>query len=185
MTTTLTAIKAIRPKILHGSSTKIKTACGNVFVIVNMHEGKPFEVLVKLGKAGGCPACQLEALTRCITLGLRCGIPAEDFIDSLSNLKCPGGMYQAGEQELYIHSCPDAIAHVLKTVTKSAKNAAPIHETTNPIIAPDSATKKKPIKSTPNISIIPNGSTCPDCGTVMMFAEGCVTCPSCGYSKCG
>ena len=179
----MTAIKAIRPKILHGSSTKVKTACGNVFVIVNMHEGKPFEILVKLGKAGGCPSCQLEALTRCITLGLRCGIPAENFIDSLSGLKCPGGMYQAGEQELFIHSCPDAIAYVLKEVIKNTIGIKHI-ETSIPVLNTDNVPIRKTTKGIPNTPIIPNGSNCPDCGTMMMFAEGCATCPSCGYSKC-
>jgi len=26
---------------------------------------------------------------------------------------------------------------------------------------------------------------CPDCGTMVEFAEGCLRCPSCGYSQCG
>ena len=27
--------------------------------------------------------------------------------------------------------------------------------------------------------------TCPDCGSQMEFAEGCVKCHVCGYSECG
>jgi len=26
---------------------------------------------------------------------------------------------------------------------------------------------------------------CPECGTTLWFEEGCATCHSCGYSKCG
>lgn len=26
---------------------------------------------------------------------------------------------------------------------------------------------------------------CPDCGATLFYQEGCVTCQSCGYSKCG
>ena len=26
---------------------------------------------------------------------------------------------------------------------------------------------------------------CPECGSTMFYQEGCKTCPSCGYSKCG
>ncbi|MEE8573469.1 MAG: hypothetical protein V3T20_09395, partial [Gemmatimonadota bacterium] len=27
--------------------------------------------------------------------------------------------------------------------------------------------------------------TCPDCGSSLEFAEGCVKCHACGYSECG
>jgi ribonucleoside-diphosphate reductase alpha chain len=27
--------------------------------------------------------------------------------------------------------------------------------------------------------------TCPDCGTSLQFAEGCLKCLACGYSECG
>ena len=30
-----------------------------------------------------------------------------------------------------------------------------------------------------------SGNCCPECGTIMIFQEGCLLCRSCGYSKCG
>jgi len=29
------------------------------------------------------------------------------------------------------------------------------------------------------------GMSCPDCGSPMIYSEGCMVCTSCGYSKCG
>jgi len=29
------------------------------------------------------------------------------------------------------------------------------------------------------------GGNCPDCSSKLVYAEGCLTCPSCGHSKCG
>ena len=26
---------------------------------------------------------------------------------------------------------------------------------------------------------------CPDCGGAIVYAEGCVSCPICGFSRCG
>ncbi len=31
---------------------------------------------------------------------------------------------------------------------------------------------------------IPAG-VCPDCGSALFYQEGCATCQSCGYSRCG
>ena len=170
----MTPTKTPRPKILQGTTTKVQTACGNIYITVSMHNGAPFEIFATLGKAGGCSKCQLEALTRCISSGLRYGIPIEEYIKQLENLKCPNGMYQQGDEELYIHSCPDAIAWVLKTVTNKES------------IRSEYPTQAKGIQPT----VAPKGSTyqysnCPDCGGALVFQEGCETCPSCGYSKCG
>jgi ribonucleoside-diphosphate reductase alpha chain len=29
------------------------------------------------------------------------------------------------------------------------------------------------------------GEKCPECGSDLIFQDGCVLCPNCGYSKCG
>lgn len=117
----MTLTKTPRPKILQGTTTKVQTACGNIYITVSMHDDLPFEIFATLGKAGGCSKCQLEAITRCISSGLRYGIPIEEYIKQLENLKCPNGMYQQGEEELYIQSCPDAIAQVLKKTVSDKK----------------------------------------------------------------
>jgi hypothetical protein len=32
--------------------------------------------------------------------------------------------------------------------------------------------------------VVPRFRTCPDCGGPLVHAEGCVTCPVCGFSSC-
>jgi ribonucleoside-diphosphate reductase alpha chain len=100
-----------RPKELKGETIKIHTSCGSLYVMVNFHEGKAFEVFAKLGKSGGCNACQLEALTRSISLGLRAGIELEEYYDHLKDIQCNVPSYSDGVK---IASCPDAIAQVIK-----------------------------------------------------------------------
>jgi ribonucleoside-diphosphate reductase alpha chain len=32
--------------------------------------------------------------------------------------------------------------------------------------------------------VVMTGDVCPDCGSEMVFKEGCVSCPNCAFSKC-
>ena len=32
--------------------------------------------------------------------------------------------------------------------------------------------------------VLSSHAVCPDCGGKLQYIEGCVTCPSCGFSKC-
>ena len=104
--------KQARPKVLTGKSVKVKTGCGNLYITLNKDGSSLFEVFATLGKAGGCGNCQNEALTRAITLGLRYGIPKEEYIKELEGIKCPNpNMFPIKERTL---SCPDALARVIK-----------------------------------------------------------------------
>jgi ribonucleoside-diphosphate reductase alpha chain len=36
-----------------------------------------------------------------------------------------------------------------------------------------------------HVEHIPSGMGCPECGSLLYHAEGCLICQSCGYTKCG
>lgn len=108
--------KAKRSKSLEGQTVRVKTGCGNLYITVN---GSPTEVFAHLGKAGGCAACQNEALTRVITLGLKFGIPVSEFVDELKGLQCPEpNLYPEDDRIL---SCPDGIGKILEEVTSDTE----------------------------------------------------------------
>ena len=107
-----------RPKVLKGETKKITTGCGSLYVTVNEHNDKAFEVFAKLGKAGGCSACTTEALTRVISVGLRAGVDLSEYVHTLENIGCISPTFSDGEK---INSCPDAIAKVLKPYIKEEK----------------------------------------------------------------
>lgn len=104
--------KEVRPKILGGITVKVTTGCGNMYVQLNWKNGRLFEVFATLGKSGGCASCQIEALTRSITLGLRCGILPEEYIDQLRAIRCPSPL--PFPRESAVSSCPDAISKTLE-----------------------------------------------------------------------
>ena len=81
--------KQERPRETDGTITKIKTGCGSIYITVGKNkDNKPIEVFATLGKSGGCAMAQLEALGRSISLGLKYGIPLEEYIDQFDNIRC-------------------------------------------------------------------------------------------------
>ncbi len=103
--------RASRPPVLGGITVKVVTGCGNMYVQLNWYQGRLFEVFATLGHGGGCATCEMEALTRSITLGLKQGLPVDDYVHQLRGIRCPTPMPFPKESAVF--SCPDAIAKTL------------------------------------------------------------------------
>jgi ribonucleoside-diphosphate reductase alpha chain len=102
-----------RPSNLQGSTVKIQTSFGNLYLTLNLFEGKPFELFATLGKSGKDTQAHTEALGRLISLSLRSGIPLRDIIGQLKGI---GGSQPVFENDGdgIILSLPDAIAQGLE-----------------------------------------------------------------------
>lgn len=108
-----------RPKKLHGTTDKIETGCGTLYVTINENpRGVPFEIFVTLGKAGGCPSSQTEAIGRLASLNLRNGLKIEDVTKHLNGIGC----HYPDPAEGGATSCADAIARALKEYNKDKED---------------------------------------------------------------
>ena len=164
-----------RPEVVVGTTTKVQTGCGNLYVTINAdEEGRPFEVFTQMGKAGGCAASQLEAIGRLVSLAFRSGIEVKSIIEQLRNIRCPSPSWEKGVR---IFSCADAIARVVE------KRLANGTLSTKPSQVASTVTKAEEhlIEKHATLDII---GVCPDCGGALRHEEGCVKCQACGYSKC-
>jgi ribonucleoside-diphosphate reductase alpha chain len=174
-----------RPNVTVGTTTKIATGCGNLYVTINEDEnGLPFEVFMSMGKAGGCAMSQLEAMGRLLSLALRSGIDTNSIVEQLHGIRCPSPSWEKGGR---IFSCSDAIARVLeRRITDSKKkstNSAALGEITKtPPIEGSISTETQKLTKAKTENIV---GVCPDCGSALWHVEGCMVCNSCGYSKCG
>ena len=102
------AVERKRPDTIHGTTTRIRTGCGPLFVTINEDDlGQPFETFAALGKAGGCAAAQTEAIGRLASLALRSGVPPSEVQKHLRGITChrPEGF---GENRVL--SCGDGIS---------------------------------------------------------------------------
>lgn len=104
--------KQPRPKILRGHTERISTGCGNMYVQLCSKDGELFEVFASLGKSGGCATCNTEALTRSITMGLRCGVDPNEYVRQLRHIACPRPIVGGGQE---VVSCPDGIAQAIES----------------------------------------------------------------------
>ncbi|RKZ26485.1 ribonucleotide-diphosphate reductase subunit alpha [bacterium] len=171
-----------RPPLMQGMTFKISTGCGNLYVTINEDKYGPFEIFSHLGKTGGCAASQSEALSRVISLALRSGIPANAIINQLKGIRCPNPIWDRGKMIL---SCPDGIAKALEW-------AVEYHEQRQGQLFPDeSSNAEEHLVDTAQVEQSESENKdkgsyvlCPECGSTMYVAEGCATCPACGYSKC-
>jgi len=172
-----------RPEVIIGTTTKVSTGCGNLYVTINVDEGnRPFELFTQMGKAGGCAASQLEAIGRLVSLGFRSGIEVRAIIEQLRNIRCPSPSWEKGKR---IFSCADAIARVIEKrllndeSTKIAVESTPVamkhsHNDINDTAAADTDVGR-------HVNIV---GVCPDCGGALRHEEGCMKCHACGFSKC-
>ena len=102
-----------RPSNLLGSTVKVQTSFGNLYLTLNMFENEPFELFATLGKSGKDTQAHTEALGRLISLSLRSGVPVRSIIEQLKGI---GGSQPVMENdgEGLILSLPDAIAQGLE-----------------------------------------------------------------------
>ncbi len=167
-----------RKDVIHGSTRKIRTGCGNLYVTINEdEEGNLFEIFNQIGKAGGCAASQSEAIGRLVSLAFRSGIEPEEVIRQLKGISCHAPVwYREGK----ILSCSDAVA---KAIEWHLQMKQPIQTKESPwdksLISKDSFGPT----ATPPSPLFLRGA-CPECGGFLLYEEGCVKC-LCGYSDCG
>ena len=144
-----------RPEILSGITEKIKTGYGNLYITVNIKDGKPFEVFAHIGKSGYTTMADTEAICRLISLALRSHVPVGAIIRQLRGIGGSSQIFSGGSK---ITSIPDAIAQFLHRHFENVVDSQASKATFSEI--------------------------CPNCTAAMRFESGCFNCVSCGYSNC-
>ena len=144
-----------RPDILWGFTQKVPTGLGTMYLTVNEVEGCPFEVFATIGKSGHSITAKAEAIGRLVSLALRSGVNVRDVIAQLKGI---GGEHPVFRHKGLLLSIPDAIAWALENHYLHGEHVGMVSDI--------------------------QGQVCPECGEALLFQEGCLTCPACGFSRC-
>lgn len=180
-----------RPGETQGVTKRIRTGEGSLYITINEDEHGLCEIFTTIGKAGGNAAAQSEAISRLISLSLRSGIDPNDVVKQLKGISGPNPTWENGQ---LILSTPDAIGKALESYlkgidTQNNNDPAMSIDKSNDIDDEINTTKTKftmidsSPENTPNYNP-KTMTTCPDCGSNIQHEGGCVTCVSCGFSKC-
>lgn len=153
------------PRTMNATVNKRRTACGKLYVI----PAEAFDDLHSMfliNKGGGCDA-MTQALAELIGSMLRWGVPRWEITRICSSIICPACRNK--RKEVDGNSCADIIAKVILDLYPEI----------------DVPPKKENYNSKECVSITQSNIVCPECGEGLIFESGCVTCKSCGYSRCG
>jgi ribonucleoside-diphosphate reductase alpha chain len=165
-----------RPLVVVGTTEKIPTGLGDMYITINEDQEGMNEIFVRVGKSGGEAAAMNEALGRLISIALRSRVEPSIIAKHLKGIRGSNPVWQNGELVL---SCPDAIGKAIARYVERSKKL-------NLDFQEDKTKKTEVVKK--NLTIDQDQlltETCPDCGGQIDYESGCFVCHGCGYSKCG
>jgi ribonucleoside-diphosphate reductase alpha chain len=152
---TLAEIRNGRPNELTGTTKRITTGHGDLYVTMNDDDFGPREAFVILGKPGTVTAAFTDALGRMLSLAMKYGAHPEEIVHQLRGIQ---DGHPAGFGPAAVLSVPDGVA---RAFAEHYGLEGPKHD-----------------------KAIPLASACPECGSALTRQEGCNVCHSCGYSRC-
>ena len=159
-----------RPRRVEGSTTKVNTGQGTMYVTVNTDPiGDLYEVFATIGKAGGNELANTEAICRLISLAMQYRIPTDAVVNQLKGIQST----PAWDNGVLIKSIADGIAHVLRDFVSETEDA------------PTSVMEEFTKDAAEEVVAVVSGDACPTCGTQLNMSEGCISCVACNWSKCG
>ena len=145
---------------LEGTTYKIRSPHYDhaFYVTINDMDGKPFEIFINSKNMEGFP--WVTGLTRVMSAIFRQRVDLGFLIEELSLIYDPRGGYwvppkEKGKKGEFMSSIISEIANCLRDHLGMIQTPSSSHP------------------------------TCPKCGGEAIMQEGCLTCKSCEYSKCG
>lgn len=166
-----------------GLKRTLQTGCGTLHLTSfwDPNTGQLLETYFSKGSQGGC-ANFMVGLSRMVSLAARGGISIHDIVDQLkSSGTCPSyAVRKATKGDTSIgSSCPVAIGNALLDMYKQLQSQMTVHRMLH-----GNWVYHDVVKDNPALQVQSNIAKCPKCGEPIQMVEGCMTCPSCGYSKC-
>ena len=148
------------------------------YITVGLFEdGKPGEVFVTISKEGSTIRGLMDSVAVLTSLALQYGVPVEDLSRKFSGVRFePHGFTNNPD----LPQATSIVDYLFRWLEQRFGEERPVRRRRA------RARKGSGIgASRAQTGDISTGVACPDCGSILVFAEGCLVCRSCGYEKCG
>ncbi len=202
-----------REIVTRGSTYQVKTEQGNLYVTINEDAQGLVEVFLTIGKSGSFTAGYTQAIGRLISAALRSGIKPEVIIEQLQGIRTSTPTLNKGmivysvpdavakivkkhldERQNQMVLIPSEPSQQVQMIDEDiniaeAENVDIDIDIENVNVIQESPTEQEEEEKTDSKYSSSNKFgdlfECPDCGGDLEYAEGCILCRACGYSKCG
>ena len=161
-----------RPAVTH----KFRVGEQEGYITVGLYDdGTPGEVFVKISKEGSTVSGLTDAIAILTSIALQYGVPLDKLAEKLEHTHFEPAGPTANEDLPFATSIVDYIFRWLRLHFGLA--GYPRIEGSDDVDAPGEPDRAPVVTA--------SGLTCPDCGAQLGYAERCLLCRSCGYTKCG
>ncbi|HTE84623.1 MAG TPA: vitamin B12-dependent ribonucleotide reductase [Dehalococcoidia bacterium] len=145
------------------------------YLTVGLYEdGSPGEVFIKVSKQGSTVSGLMDTIALLTSISLQYGVPLEVLSSKLKGSRFePSGMTEHPE----LRTATSLVDYIFRFLEyKFVDGGGFTHEQLSLFKG-----------SIEVLDVVPSqtGMACPECGSLLHFAEGCMICRGCGYSKCG
>lgn len=162
-----------RPKITRGTTERVETPRGRIYVTVNEDEQGICEVFVESRDQ------EADGLSRLISLALRAGVSPAEIIEQLWRVESREAVFDISHDgtRVLVRSIAQGVALAMGRRIWGPSYTGPYgaHEAS---LFPTPKLEENSVKKV-------MGGVCPECGGILEYSEGCLVCRYCGYSKCG
>ncbi len=155
------------------------------YITVGLYEdGRPGEVFLRVSKQGSTVNGLMESLGQLTSIALQYGVPLEGLTAKMKNNRFePSGMTTNRD----IPHATSLVDYVFRWLEKRFVNPDMF---TAGLLDPQGNGSSGHLPA-----LVANGHGapaqdesgvgCPECGSLLHYAEGCMTCRACGYTRCG
>jgi ribonucleoside-diphosphate reductase alpha chain len=145
------------------------------FVTAGLFEdGTPGEIFVTISKEGSTIRGLMDSVAMLTSYSLQYGVPLRTLVNKFKGVHFEPAGFTSNPEIPQASSLVDYIFRWLESKFLAAEPAS---------AKPEGRAPGEPAAS--ESGDIATGLLCPDCGSQLVFAEGCLVCRSCGYNKCG